>query len=115
MKMGSLGTIGHYRPRNLLHIILDNEAHESTGAQATVSTTVDFAAVAAACSYESLFRCDTPPDLERTLREALDRTGPVLMHVKVGVEPGGSSVGRPTLSPVEVKEQFMRHAAEVEV
>lgn len=110
MKMGSFGTIGHYRPRNLLHIILDNEAHESTGAQATVSPTVDFAAVASACSYGTLFRCDDAASLSHALRAALHAPGPTLIHVKVGIS-ADSSVGRPTLSPVQVKEQFMREAA----
>ncbi|MEK7820478.1 MAG: phosphonopyruvate decarboxylase, partial [Pseudomonadota bacterium] len=51
MKLGTLATIGAYAPRNLVHIVLDNASHDSTGGQPTVSPVVDFAAVALACGY----------------------------------------------------------------
>lgn len=108
MKLGSMATIGHYLPENLLHIILDNEAHESTGGQPTVSESVDFAQVASACSYPAAFRCDTPENLKEILSLSRNIKGPVLIHLKVaaGSDP---KLGRPTLSPVEVKEQFMEY------
>ena len=46
MRMGALATIGYYRPKNFLHILLNNELHESTGGQSTVSHSVDFANIA---------------------------------------------------------------------
>jgi len=49
MKLGTLATIGAYAPKNLVHILLDNGVHDSTGGQPTVSPFVDFAAVAVAC------------------------------------------------------------------
>ncbi len=106
MKMGTMATIGHYRPERLLHFVIDNEAHESTGGQKTVSSTVDFAGVAAACGYRSCARVDTPDQLAERLLFALKTKGPHLVHVKVrtGSDPG---LGRPTMTPVEVKEQFM--------
>src|SRR3546814_456869 len=35
MKLGTLATVGAYGPRNLVHILLDNGVHDSTGGQAT--------------------------------------------------------------------------------
>ena len=43
MRMGVFATIGAYGPSNLMHLLLDNGAHDSTGGQATVSSTVSFA------------------------------------------------------------------------
>jgi phosphonopyruvate decarboxylase len=106
MKLGSFGTIGHYAPRNLLHVVLDNEAHESTGAQATCASTVDFAAVAAACSYASARRADTAETVAAAVKAALTEKGPSLVHVKVGVG-SAAELGRPTVTPVQVKEQFI--------
>lgn len=107
MKMGTLATIGHYRPKGLLHIILDNEAHESTGGQATVSTTADFAAIAAGCGYRYVWRVENLEVLAKVVKEARSAEGPNLVHVKVasGSDP---SLPRPDLTPVQVKEQFMR-------
>ncbi len=51
MRMGVLSTIGSLRPRNLVHVVFDNAAYESTGGQATTSPTTDFAAAARACGY----------------------------------------------------------------
>ena len=55
----TLATVGAYGPRNLIHILLDNGVHDSTGGQATVSASVDFAAVALACGYQYAASCDT--------------------------------------------------------
>jgi phosphonopyruvate decarboxylase len=51
MRMGSLATNGYYNPPNMLHILLDNNAHDSTGGQATVSHNVNFVEIAASCGY----------------------------------------------------------------
>ena len=105
MKMGTLATIGHYRPTELVHVILDNESYESTGGQFTVSSSVDFCTVAAGCGYRQCFRVDT----ERRLEDAIDATktnrGPSLIHVKVagGSRPG---LGRPDVKPMDVKRRF---------
>lgn len=37
MKMGNLASISAYAPSNLLHVILDNGVHDSTGGQSTVA------------------------------------------------------------------------------
>lgn len=107
MKMGTLATIGYYRPRGLIHIVLDNEAHESTGGQGTCSPGIDFAGVAAACSYRAVFRCDTRRALARAVQAARELDGPVMIHVKikVGSDP---DLPRPDRSPEEYKEQFRR-------
>lgn len=106
MKLGAFATIGHYQPESLIHVVLDNEAHESTGAQATVSSTLDFARVAAACDYRYVRRTDSMDELKTFLAEASRAHGPALIHVKVGIE-NTSKLGRPTKTPAEVKQEFM--------
>jgi phosphonopyruvate decarboxylase len=107
MKMGSLATIGYYKPEGFIHIILDNEAYESTGGQRSVSPSVDFCQVASACGYRQCYRADTKSDLISAINSARELPGPSLIHVKVS---GGSDpdLGRPTLKPFQVKERFMR-------
>jgi phosphonopyruvate decarboxylase len=105
MKLGSLATIGAYRPRNLVHVVLDNATHDSTGGQATVSESVDFAAVALACGYAGAFRADDEAGFERAMRAALAAEGPVLLHVRIA--PGSmATLGRPTVAPHEVARRF---------
>ncbi len=107
MKMGTLATIGTARPQNLVHVIIDNEAHESTGGQETVSGGIDFATVAAGCGYRTIWRVDTPEALQAAAREAANGSdGPVLINAKVAIG-SAADLGRPGLTPPEVKEQFM--------
>jgi phosphonopyruvate decarboxylase len=99
MRLGALATIGYERPSNLVHILLDNEAHDSTGTQSTVSHSVDLGACARACGYPSVERIGTTADLEKTLR---DRTaGLRFLHVKT--KPGApDDLPRPKITPQEV-------------
>ena len=106
MKMGVFGTIGHYQPERFVHVILDNEAHESTGGQATVASTMDFCTVAAGCSYRNLWRCDTAEGLKAAVKEARETRGPNLIHMKVSIS-SDAKLGRPTVTPEQVKTQFM--------
>jgi len=110
MRMGTLATIGYYHPDNLIHIILDNESHESTGGQPTVSSCTDFAQVAAACSYSTIFRCDSESSLGKSLKSALSAHGPVCIHVKISTRKD-TSPGRPDIIPLVLKEQFMAYIA----
>ena len=107
MKMGCLATIGKYYPKKFVHIILDNETYESTGAQATASSYVDFAEIAAACSYKAAFRCDRPDVLLDVLKKAVNIEGPVLIHLKV-LSGSDKDLPRPDISPVQVKEQIRK-------
>lgn len=105
MKLGSLATIGARQPRNLIHVLLDNGVHDSTGGQSTVSASVDFAAVALACGYRSAISVDDPAGFEQAMRRALGEGGPVLIHARI--RPGSMAVlGRPTVAPHEVARRF---------
>ena len=108
MKMGTVATIGHYLPENYLHVILDNEAYDSTGGQFTISSTVDFCKVAAACGYKHCYRIDNAKRLREIISASQTMPGPVLVHVKV-LEGSVSGLGRPHMKPYEVKERFIRY------
>ena len=76
MKLGTLATIGARRPGNLTHILLDNGVHDSTGGQATVSASVDFAALAQAAHYPMAYRCDSISGFVKALSECTGQPGP---------------------------------------
>jgi phosphonopyruvate decarboxylase len=110
MKLGNLATIGSQAPPNLVHVVLDNGAHDSTGGQATVSPSVDFAAVAVAVGYASGTACDDLAGFERALRAAWREPGPHLVHARIA--PGSlARLGRPTVRPHEVARRFRRFLA----
>jgi phosphonopyruvate decarboxylase len=105
MKMGNMATIGAKAPRNLVHVILDNGVHDSTGGQQTVSSGVGFAEVASACGYAQATVCDNLGSFEEALRAAFASPGPHLVHVRI--LPGSmEKLGRPTIAPHEVAARF---------
>jgi phosphonopyruvate decarboxylase len=105
MKLGALATIGAYQPPGLVHVLLDNGVHDSTGGQATVSPVVDFAGVALACGYRRAFMCDSVAGFDAAFGAALAAEGPVLVHVRIA--PGSlEKLGRPTIAPHEVAQRF---------
>ena len=83
MHMGSLSTIGHYHPENLIHIVLDNEAYETTGNQDTTSTTTHFAEIAEACGYAATKFCTDEASFRAALKEGFATPGPCLIHMKI--------------------------------
>ncbi|MCH7863865.1 MAG: phosphonopyruvate decarboxylase [Proteobacteria bacterium] len=105
MKMGTFATIGAHGPANLIHIVLDNGTHDSTGGQPTVSASVDFAAVALACGYARAHRCDGLDGFRKALASASADSGPHLIHMRIA--PGSvKNLGRPTIKPAEVALRF---------
>lgn len=106
MRMGALATIGYERPDNLVHVLLDNEAHDSTGGQATVTHSVDCAAAARACGYPTVKRLGSAEDLEAALRDRSE--GLRFLHLKT--RPGApADLPRPKVTPREVVTRLMKH------
>ena len=109
MRLGAMTSIGYQRPGNLVHVLLDNGAHESTGGQPTVSRSVDFCAIAAACGYEKVI-CTGEPEV---LGAALDDGTGKLTFIHVPVLPGvEGTLPRPTSGPVQVAERLRRFLRE---
>lgn len=108
MRMGILATIGTYGGNNLVHLILDNEAHDSTGAQATVTANVDFARIATACGYTEAVGGGDMALLDRLLDRNGTRTGPILGHLKI--QTGTlADLPRPSITPAQVARRLMAH------
>lgn len=107
MRMGNLPTIGFYSPSNFIHILLDNESHDSTGGQFTVSPTTEFSKVALFCNYKRAAKVCSKRNLIYVLNNLKDESGPHFIHIKIknGSVP---DVSRPTLTPVQIKERFMK-------
>ena len=87
MSLGALPLIAAERPGNLVHIVLDNEVYESTGAQPSISSKVDLGEVAKSCGYARVARVDGAEDLDQALLACVPGDGPFLILVKAGIAP----------------------------
>jgi sulfopyruvate decarboxylase beta subunit len=104
MNLGSLATIGHFAPDNLVHIVLDNEMHASTGGQPTVSNTAKLEEVANATGYRIVKRVSSNEDLHLSVRIALSSKSPSFILVKI--EKGEREVPRVSYEPTYIKNRF---------
>ena len=105
MRLGALATVGASAPRNFWHLLLDNSVHESTGGQATVSATVAFADVAAACGYRSCLDTDSVAQLAAWL-QLTDGPHFARLLTRLGTP---QDLPRPSVTPAQVRERFMQH------
>ncbi|USG61998.1 phosphonopyruvate decarboxylase [Sneathiella marina] len=107
MHLGSMAIIGSSKCHNFKHIILNNGAHDSVGGQPTVGFTVSLSEIAKSCGYIRSDVVDNAEDLEQSLKEFLSSDGPALLEVKIKTG-NRKDLGRPTISPTQNKENFMR-------
>lgn len=108
MRMGNLATLGSYGAHNLVHLLLDNEVHDSTGAQATVSVNVDFGGIAANCGYGTALSGADLKLLDELLMSGRADAGPRFGHLKI--RPGTiDRLPRPTVGPADVVRRLMQH------
>lgn len=106
MHLGALSTIGTQKPQNMIHIVLNNGAHDSVGGQPTVGRKINLCAAALACGYDQALSVAAPEALLSNLKIAFASPGTVFIEVMVskGARP---DLGRPKSSPIENKRAFM--------
>lgn len=111
MHMGAMAVLGANAPENLIHIVINNGAHETVGGMPTVASAVDVVAIAKACGYPYAVSVDSFEALDRELEAAKSRHQLSLIEVKCSIG-ARDDLGRPTTTALENKENFMRFLAE---
>lgn len=107
MHLGSLTSIATLKPKNFRHILMNNEVHESVGGQETAAKKLDLSAIVEAVGSSKMFKAETSDDLESNFNDFISCTGPSFLEVKI--RPGSrEDLGRPTIKPVDNKENFMK-------
>jgi len=109
MRLGALATLAYEQPKNLVHVLLDNEAHESTGGQSTVSHSMDLAGVARSCGYTDVSKVDTAEDLESALRDRRPGLRFISLKTRHGVP---DDLPRPKVTPREVAGRIRKVLAD---
>ena len=106
MHMGSMAIVASKAPKNYVHVVFNNGAHDSVGGQPTVGLKIDLPAVAKSVGYPNAFRVDSKEDLGDALKAVDTLNGPVLLEVKVK-KGNRKDLGRPTTTPIQNKEALM--------
>ena len=106
MHMGSMAIVANKAPKNYVHVIFNNGAHDSVGGQPTVGLKIDLPAVAKAVGYKATYIVDSKAELERVLAKVNGFESPTLLEIKVK-KGNRKDLGRPTTTPIQNKEALM--------
>lgn len=108
MHMGAMALIGTKSPRNLIHIVLNNGAHETVGGMPTVASDINLVQIALACGYPQAITVADFEQLDRVLEEAKNRKQLMFIEVKTALG-GRQDLGRPTTTANQNKVNFMKY------
>ncbi len=106
MHMGSMAIVANKAPKNYVHVVFNNGAHDSVGGQPTVGLKIDLPAVAKAVGYKAEYSVDNKEALNAILKNVSIFEGPTLIEVKVK-KGNRKDLGRPTTTPIQNKEALM--------
>ena len=106
MNLGSLTTIGTIKPKNLIHFVLDNEIHESTGGQPTHSNQIALEKIAKVVNYV-IYKTGSPTELKKILKKIENLNGPIMILIKISQK---SEIGkRIEIKPIMIKHRFSNY------
>ena len=106
MHMGAMAVLGANAPKNVVHIVINNGAHETVGGMPTVAERIDLVKIAEGCGYPSAVCADSFEALDEALHQARNRDALSFIEVKCAIG-ARDDLGRPTTTAMENKRNFM--------
>lgn len=107
MHMGAMALIGNEHPNNFIHVVLNNAAHESVGGVPTICSNIKLYKLAKDVGYEESYLIQSETELQKLLSDISNIKLPIFIEVKVNIF-SRSDLGRPTISPIENKDNFIK-------
>ena len=112
MNLGGLTTMARYRPKNLVHVVFDNESLLSVGGFPTATSTgSDLSEIARAAGVPQTATVRTVDEFTRAFRDALVAGDLTTLVAKV--EAVGPRTFVTDLSLLENRYQFQRHLTDL--
>ena len=111
MHMGSLALIGSKKPNNFYHVMFNNSAHESVGGLPTIMSDIHINELVMSCGYNKVFNASNVDELNEVLPKFIKSAGPVFLNIDINIE-SRKDLGRPTTTPIENKNDFMKRLQE---
>lgn len=106
MHMGSMAIVASKSPKNYIHVVFNNGAHDSVGGQPTVGLKIDLPAIAKAVGYKTSLSVSDKDSLIDALKNIKHSEAPIFLEVKVK-KGNRKDLGRPTTTPIQNKEALI--------
>ncbi|MCI8726854.1 MAG: phosphonopyruvate decarboxylase [Hungatella sp.] len=108
MHMGALAVIGNCKPKNLVHVVINNGSHETVGGQPTAMRNLNFWEIARDCGYPYSVCVNDFRRLDEELYKIKELGELALIEVKCALGSRGD-LGRPTTTAIENKKRFVEY------
>jgi len=110
MHLGAIPVIAANKPKNLVHILINNGSHETVGGMPTVANQpqVDLAGITKASGYPVVVSVNNFEDLDKELENAKKRNELCMIEVKCSIG-ARDNLGRPTTTALDNKKGFMEY------
>ena len=106
MHMGNMAITANMQPKNYIHVVFNNGAHDSVGGQPTVGLSIDLPMIAKAVGYKYAYSCNTKDELQELLSTIKTLDGPIFLQICVK-KGNRKDLGRPTTTPIQNKTALM--------
>lgn len=106
MHLGAMEIIGQRKPRNLIHAVMNNGAHETVGGMPVCCGEMDLGGAARNAGYARVIRAESAEEIRKAAREAQAGEGPVFLEIRCA-NGARADLGRPTTTPGENRDAFM--------
>lgn len=107
MHMGSMAVLGANEQKNIVHLVINNGAHETVGGMPTVAEKIDLSLIAKGCGYKNVTTVSSFSDLDKALKDAKDANELTFIEIKSSIG-AREDLGRPTTTAIENKQNFMK-------
>ena len=111
MHMGAMAVVGNFKPENLVHVVINNGAHETVGGMPTVADSMDLVSIAKSCGYSYAVSVDNFNQLDDELEKIKNIDGLCFIEIMCSIG-ARKDLGRPTTTALENKENFMEFLKE---
>lgn len=108
MHLGAMGVIGAISPSNLIHIVINNAAHETVGGMPTVAEKLNICEIARGCGYKHVACVEDFENLDKEIYTVKNKNELCLIEVKCAIG-ARDDLGRPTTTPIDNKTSFMNN------
>ena len=106
MHLGAMAIIGQSKLSNLIHVVLNNGAHDSVGGQPTCGLNINFPLIARGCGYQNIATADTKRSIQENVKRLLPNDGPSFLEIRIK-RGSRSDLGRPSISPLQNRVALM--------
>ena len=94
MNLGIIATIAGQKPKNFLHLLMDNECYATTGGQPVPnSQDINYAGMAKEAGYTAAYSFDNIEDFTTNIGNIMKEEGPVFVAMKMVPEVENEPIG----------------------